>query len=241
MSAKIGRNDPCHCGSGKKYKHCHLNLDAAARRQAPATEVEEAPPPPIATSALEETVRVMQELKETGDKQQKAEMERLLVRAEPLRAYLSRTAEIEAATQALELHQQEFNNFVNDKTAYQDRVEPLFSEDRFACMRFTTEDLQRAFDHAGSPLSVPREKLAEHLRTVIQYLANEEYRTLAAITLMVSLPDYVAAGRYMDGCLVLSCARMTTEDPRSANPFLWQMFVHSYQAWTAAKQARLGR
>ena len=22
-SAKIGRNDPCPCGSGKKYKHCH--------------------------------------------------------------------------------------------------------------------------------------------------------------------------------------------------------------------------
>jgi preprotein translocase subunit SecA len=20
---EIGRNDPCHCGSGKKYKHCH--------------------------------------------------------------------------------------------------------------------------------------------------------------------------------------------------------------------------
>ena len=23
--AKIGRNAPCHCGSGKKYKHCHGN------------------------------------------------------------------------------------------------------------------------------------------------------------------------------------------------------------------------
>jgi len=23
MSRKIGRNDPCHCGSGRKYKHCH--------------------------------------------------------------------------------------------------------------------------------------------------------------------------------------------------------------------------
>jgi len=22
-AAKIGRNDPCHCGSGKKYKKCH--------------------------------------------------------------------------------------------------------------------------------------------------------------------------------------------------------------------------
>jgi uncharacterized protein YecA (UPF0149 family) len=21
--AKLGRNEPCHCGSGKKYKHCH--------------------------------------------------------------------------------------------------------------------------------------------------------------------------------------------------------------------------
>ena len=26
--ARLGRNDPCHCGSGKKYKHCHLDRDA---------------------------------------------------------------------------------------------------------------------------------------------------------------------------------------------------------------------
>ncbi len=24
---KIGRNDPCHCGSGKKYKNCHQQID----------------------------------------------------------------------------------------------------------------------------------------------------------------------------------------------------------------------
>ena len=27
MSNKIGRNDPCWCGSGKKYKHCHCDFD----------------------------------------------------------------------------------------------------------------------------------------------------------------------------------------------------------------------
>ena len=27
-AAKIGRNDPCWCGSGKKYKRCHLGKDA---------------------------------------------------------------------------------------------------------------------------------------------------------------------------------------------------------------------
>jgi hypothetical protein len=28
---KMGRNDPCHCGSGKKYKKCCLDADEAAR------------------------------------------------------------------------------------------------------------------------------------------------------------------------------------------------------------------
>jgi tetratricopeptide (TPR) repeat protein len=36
--AKIGRNDPCHCGSGKKYKQCCLRSDEAA-------ELAAAPPP----------------------------------------------------------------------------------------------------------------------------------------------------------------------------------------------------
>jgi preprotein translocase subunit SecA len=28
---KIGRNDPCWCGSGKKYKNCHLRSDEEAQ------------------------------------------------------------------------------------------------------------------------------------------------------------------------------------------------------------------
>ena len=27
---KLRRNDPCHCGSGKKYKNCHMKADMAA-------------------------------------------------------------------------------------------------------------------------------------------------------------------------------------------------------------------
>ena len=27
MAAKIGRNDPCWCGCGKKYKACHMAFD----------------------------------------------------------------------------------------------------------------------------------------------------------------------------------------------------------------------
>jgi hypothetical protein len=40
---KLGRNDPCHCGSGKKYKKCCLEKDEAAAlaRQAQALEYDE--------------------------------------------------------------------------------------------------------------------------------------------------------------------------------------------------------
>jgi len=30
VGQKLGRNDPCHCGSGKKYKHCHMRADVAS-------------------------------------------------------------------------------------------------------------------------------------------------------------------------------------------------------------------
>ena len=40
-----GRNEPCRCGSGRKYKHCCLEKDdkKAAAARAKAAKVEEAP------------------------------------------------------------------------------------------------------------------------------------------------------------------------------------------------------
>src|SRR5215475_9212781 len=37
--ANIGRNDPCHCGSGKKYKRCCLDKDEAAGREVLSSRV----------------------------------------------------------------------------------------------------------------------------------------------------------------------------------------------------------
>ena len=48
----LGRNDPCWCGSGKKYKHCHLRADqgraensSSAKRQQTAAVAVGGPPP----------------------------------------------------------------------------------------------------------------------------------------------------------------------------------------------------
>jgi preprotein translocase subunit SecA len=45
----LGRNDPCHCGSGKKYKHCHMKSDMAggngknAKTPAQASQAKQGP------------------------------------------------------------------------------------------------------------------------------------------------------------------------------------------------------
>jgi hypothetical protein len=38
MSEKIGRNDPCYCGSGKKFKNCHLKIEQQQAKEDRAWE-----------------------------------------------------------------------------------------------------------------------------------------------------------------------------------------------------------
>jgi len=45
--AKVGRNQPCPCGSGKKYKQCCLASDEAAEAAVRGQQPRNAPPPPI--------------------------------------------------------------------------------------------------------------------------------------------------------------------------------------------------
>lgn len=53
----VGRNDPCPCGSGKKYKRCHLGRDAAPSRVPTATGGSAtAPPETAAIHALDARV-----------------------------------------------------------------------------------------------------------------------------------------------------------------------------------------
>jgi tetratricopeptide (TPR) repeat protein len=65
--AKTGRNDPCHCGSSKKYKRCCLGKDeAAARADAEAKQAASAERAKNLLEALEEQL-VDEELDEASN------------------------------------------------------------------------------------------------------------------------------------------------------------------------------
>lgn len=60
LTRGLGRNDPCHCGSGKKYKACHLIADEAAAR-APAPGLgPRLPPQRISHGRGDATARLVQ-------------------------------------------------------------------------------------------------------------------------------------------------------------------------------------
>lgn len=47
MSNKVGRNDPCPCGSGLKYKKCHaVRQDDPFKKAAAEPQTDEVLPPP---------------------------------------------------------------------------------------------------------------------------------------------------------------------------------------------------
>jgi tetratricopeptide (TPR) repeat protein len=57
--AKTGRNDPCPCGSGNKYKKCCLTKDEAIERQRLAAAVQPPASPPHLSSVAEEIARTL--------------------------------------------------------------------------------------------------------------------------------------------------------------------------------------
>jgi SEC-C motif len=237
VSTKLGRNDPCHCGSGKKYKRCHVAADK--QLNSPAHESSESSESPSSPPDAGQVASLLKKLSRNSPQKERAEFEQLLAQTKPIMAYLEHQAEIEAASTVLEAHREEFDRLIEDEKAYLDRVDALFAEERFAPLWFTAADIRRAFESVGFPPNLsPSDQMFETLRAAILHLADKDRRTELAMNLLLHLPHYMAAGRHLDGWLIQDCAHITAEVADESNPFLFQMFSHGYDAWANEQRAR---
>lgn len=237
IMVKPGRNDPCHCGSGKKYKKCHLDSDL---RHQP-----EAHPSPACTPELPSLPRAkiplqaFRRLAGRGPARVQKEFAELFDKATPLFEYLERQAEIEGAEAKLNERWAEFEELIADGNRLADCAEALFAEECFTELRFSASDVRSAFDHVGHPGTlVPDNETAKILRAAILHVADPERRCQLAMRLLLLLPQFVASGRYLDACLLQSVALETAEDQHESNPFLFQMFSYGYDALAAEKSAK---
>ena len=112
----LGRNDPCHCGSGKKYKKCHLDADqrsrAGIRQSQPGSESS------FASATVQALPKLLRQLSEEGSATDRKEFGELLSKTEPILEYLERRGEIEAAAAKLEANRSEFERLAADEGRY---------------------------------------------------------------------------------------------------------------------------
>src|SRR5882762_7782599 len=67
---KIGRNDPCPCGSGKKYKRCHGSATLAAEpeeKARPATKTQTTAAEPMGVPGQQQHIIVVNQFKDPND------------------------------------------------------------------------------------------------------------------------------------------------------------------------------
>jgi hypothetical protein len=232
-----GRNDPCHCGSGRKYKKCHL--DADQRSRIGIRQSQRGSEPPSTSLVVEHLPRLLRHLSEQGSAKERGEFGELLSKTEPILEYLQRQGEIEAASAELEAHRSAFEKLASNGDCYLALAQAVFAEEWFVPFRFTASDVQHAFDHVGYPATMsPDERTVEILRAAILHVADKERRGRLATSLLLRLPEFVAAGRHLEAWLLQCSAVETAEDHHESNAFLFQMFSYGYDAWAADKRAK---
>jgi hypothetical protein len=233
----LGRNDPCHCGSGKKYKKCHLEADQRHLAQMRPSKADSESPSAFAD--VKNLPNLLRQFSESTPVKERENFTELLAESERLLEYMAGQGEIEAAGAELETHRAAFDELARDEERYSALAQAVFAEECFVPLRFTAADVQRAFDNVGHPaLMSPDERTVATLRAAILHLADKKRRSLLSLGLMTRLPEFVRAGRYMEGWLVQCAAVATAEDPDESNPFLFHMFSFGYDAWAAEKHAK---
>jgi hypothetical protein len=181
---------------------------------------------------------MLREVRRHAPPEQIQEFERLLKMTGDVVAYEEMHDEIELAMETLEAHRDEFEAL--DPEAAMDRAERLFSEEQFRPMRFTAEDVHGAFEEVGYPqrLRALTPQDAEPLREAILFLADEDLRRHLSRKLMMLLPEYVSARRYLDAWIIEYSAFLMLESPDKGNPFLGEMFHYGFVEWAEQVDAQ---
>jgi hypothetical protein len=232
---KVGRNDPCPCGSGKKYKYCCMRKDQRQRRRRVASSPD--PQPVQGVDDVRRRVhRIKRELEQNlPDDEEARELREQMDSMGHMMEYVLMQDEIDAAVDTLETYRDDFEEMATDPGAAMDRAHDLFSEEPFADLRFGPDDLERAFEVVGYPSTgfgpLSDEDMGILVAAAIHLAGDEDHRLWLSRRLMMTLPEYVDAGRYRDAWLIEYSAYRLAEFPEESSPFMFVMIELAFEAW----------
>lgn len=233
------RNDYCPCGSGKKYKNCHFGKeDPVVAKPAPPpisrVDFDDLDPKKLDVTSPEYWAKMSSRL----PSKMRRKFAPVLSQARRVAEYESRQAQLKGVYQAMEAHRDDFEKLMEDDPEFFRQAEALFSEDRFADMRFGATDVQRAFEAVGfPPYGEINEEVGRTVAKAICFLVNDTLRKTLSLKLLLLLPDYVAAERYTEAWIIHDSLDLLAELSENAvGPFLMTMFLFGLRAWEEQRE-----
>ncbi len=231
---EVGRNEPCPCGSGKKYKHCCLREDQRRRQRGAEASSTGSPIDRRLEGLLEEMRFLTRQLDGASGEKVRALRERGEW-LECMAAELMAEQRIDAAMEMLEERRDVFEAMAADPPELMGRAMHLFSDELFSNFRISLDALEQAFDAVGYPRSSYQgfsDQDIEILKAAAIHLAGDDgARADIAWSLLALLPELVDAGRFQDGWLVQHSAHCLVEVPDRTNPLMFVMVQLAYEAW----------
>ena len=188
--SKIGRNDPCPCGSGLKYKKCCLAKDAKEERQRSAERAQE---------NAERAGKLRQKMEELHERVPEiASAQDVLGQRWRQFARLARDPEGLWLRLRTLLSEPPF-----DPIRFRDdELERVFAE------------------LGAPPVEATEDESAEYMARVTRRLVDKDRRFGIASHLLCLLPEYVEDGRYEDAWIIDRCAEEIMEPDRKGHELM---------------------
>ncbi len=243
---KIGRNDPCSCGSGRKYKHCCLANELAVREEASTAAINSgfsSDEALFAASFLESggdvtSPQYWEAMERRIPSKLRKEFEPIIREVKAAADFEAHRHAIEEAQVVLEKYRKPFERLLKNQKKLLAQAEKLFDEAPFESMWFSAKDLQRAFETVGyPPMNQNDARFFEVARTTIDFLVDVPDRHELSRRLFILVPDYVEADRPLDAWILQHNAVMLDDLPEKVcGIFLLSMFFHGMKDWEAERE-----
>lgn len=224
MTITLGRNDPCHCGSGKKYKKCHWGEDQRA----------------VAARAAAEQAR-RKRLEAVGhptDSEMRGLYEEVTGRnapAGPLPAEVRQTVTelwqqrrlAEQSRAQLAERQAEWESHFADHPEEFERVaSELASDSFFDSYELTEENIAKVRQQLGE-LPEAEVDLHPYATEAIRLSLDQEDRANFHEALLSLLPDLVDEDKLAEAYVLTTCADRVLLPDAPLSPFLRDVVVRS--------------
>jgi hypothetical protein len=212
-----GRNDPCHCGSGKKYKKCHWQEDQARATDHPQLERARAERLEALGQPTDSEMRKMYEESTGGS------LSAGPITAETRQMLTDLWRQERLAEQAREMLEPELarwkSHFEENPEEFDAVARELAEHPALDNYTLTNQNIAKVRSELG-PLPEEGEERTDYAAEAIRISLDMKDRTYFRQGLLSLLPELVDEGRLREAYVLVSSAERVLDPEASPSPFL---------------------